>query len=504
MDLNTPTSLTQPSHHQPEQVWLRQHYLGLIFITLSFLLGLLFAWQIFPVRIKDTYPVDLRPDYRAQYILLSAEDFQRSGDKTLLSQRLRSFPEKKLPAYFEEAEVWTKQNVHDTTEQNSDQQILQATLAFITGNTAEPLVPTSTGKKTTANPPRHLRTYFLWVILSVIGLGLFLALTAYIAQFLERRSPTFRYLLGSKPRPAASAEADSALVAQAETTATEIDTADVPGAPGLVSISIPAHLAARPPKGSQSLKTAEQAEPTEPDSGTRQEVPPAEPIAAEAGTLKTEAIMPPAEPITEEATIAANVETPHPAEPPAEKKQLSPPTSGVVPLLSDLPPVAKLPADTTLGHALQQKVALRSFTQTFVHKEKETDTFTIRDKSGDYLGEFTLVGEGYVSSNNSTEVDEATAVSVELFDKGNVHSQFVYLVAPNAKQDFQPPEAHHIIRELSQHDTFSLESQALQADVTVEDVQYLKRKDAPERYVLATCTINVTIYQKRRLGKAEA
>jgi hypothetical protein len=64
-----------------------------IFLALAagFGLGLLYAWVIDPVQFVDLTPDTLRADYRADYILMVAEAYQKERDADLAARRLAIF-----------------------------------------------------------------------------------------------------------------------------------------------------------------------------------------------------------------------------------------------------------------------------------------------------------------------------------------------------------------------------------------------------------------------------
>ncbi len=60
-------------------------------IALGIALGLLYGWVINPVQFVDTTPASLRPDYRADYVLMVAESFHADQNSELAAQRLAIF-----------------------------------------------------------------------------------------------------------------------------------------------------------------------------------------------------------------------------------------------------------------------------------------------------------------------------------------------------------------------------------------------------------------------------
>ena len=61
-------------------------YIMALAIGVSF--GLLYGWVIDPVQFVDTTPDTLRADYRADYVLMTAEIYRSDGNISLAAQRL--------------------------------------------------------------------------------------------------------------------------------------------------------------------------------------------------------------------------------------------------------------------------------------------------------------------------------------------------------------------------------------------------------------------------------
>jgi len=60
----------------------------LLALILGISLGLIYGWVISPVQYVDTTPDTLRADYRADYVLMVAEAYQREQDGDLAVRRL--------------------------------------------------------------------------------------------------------------------------------------------------------------------------------------------------------------------------------------------------------------------------------------------------------------------------------------------------------------------------------------------------------------------------------
>ena len=60
----------------------------LLGLLLGIALGLVYGWVVDPVDYVDTTPDSLRPDYRADYVLMAAEAYQKEQDPDLAARRL--------------------------------------------------------------------------------------------------------------------------------------------------------------------------------------------------------------------------------------------------------------------------------------------------------------------------------------------------------------------------------------------------------------------------------
>jgi hypothetical protein len=60
----------------------------LLALTFGISLGLLYGWVIDPIEYVDTTPDTLRPDFKADYVLMTAESFHADQDVELAARRL--------------------------------------------------------------------------------------------------------------------------------------------------------------------------------------------------------------------------------------------------------------------------------------------------------------------------------------------------------------------------------------------------------------------------------
>jgi hypothetical protein len=59
-----------------------------IVLAIGFGIGLLYGWVIDPVEYVDTLPESLRDDYKTDYVLMVAEEYQSTRDLATARQRL--------------------------------------------------------------------------------------------------------------------------------------------------------------------------------------------------------------------------------------------------------------------------------------------------------------------------------------------------------------------------------------------------------------------------------
>ncbi len=72
----------------------RTFWIGL---GVGLLVGLFFAWIVWPVQYVNAYPSDLEENARLDYLLLVSREYQRTGDLEALGRRLSTFDKDTLP-----------------------------------------------------------------------------------------------------------------------------------------------------------------------------------------------------------------------------------------------------------------------------------------------------------------------------------------------------------------------------------------------------------------------
>lgn len=63
-------------------------FLFLLALALGLAAGLSYGWRVSPVQYVDTTPDTLRPDFRADYVLMVAETYQREQNPRSAARRL--------------------------------------------------------------------------------------------------------------------------------------------------------------------------------------------------------------------------------------------------------------------------------------------------------------------------------------------------------------------------------------------------------------------------------
>ena len=63
-------------------------FLFFLSVAIGIAAGLYFGWVMIPVRYVDTTPDTLRVDYKTDYVLMTAEVYQKDGDLAAAARRL--------------------------------------------------------------------------------------------------------------------------------------------------------------------------------------------------------------------------------------------------------------------------------------------------------------------------------------------------------------------------------------------------------------------------------
>jgi hypothetical protein len=89
----------------------RSHW---VFILLALILGaglgLAYGWYVDPVDFFDLTPDTLRPDYKADYVLMTAEAYSAEQDPGLAARRLAIFGTKSPSAIAAEGLTYARDN----------------------------------------------------------------------------------------------------------------------------------------------------------------------------------------------------------------------------------------------------------------------------------------------------------------------------------------------------------------------------------------------------------
>ena len=105
-----------------------------IFIILALLagigIGVAYGWYVDPVDYFDTTPDTLRADYKADYVLMTAEAYQSERDPGLAARRLAIFGTKSSSAIAEEGLTYARSNGFSDAEIAIMQELVTALQAW--------------------------------------------------------------------------------------------------------------------------------------------------------------------------------------------------------------------------------------------------------------------------------------------------------------------------------------------------------------------------------------
>jgi hypothetical protein len=105
-----------------------------IFTVLAFLagisIGIAYGWHVDPVDYFDTTPDTLRPDYQADYVLMTAEAYQVEQDPGLAARRLAIFGTKSPSAIAAEGLAYARANRFSDAEVALIQELVTALQAW--------------------------------------------------------------------------------------------------------------------------------------------------------------------------------------------------------------------------------------------------------------------------------------------------------------------------------------------------------------------------------------
>ena len=111
-------------------------FLFILGVTLGFIFGLYYAWDISPVDPKDAKPSDLEPQFQAEIQTLIALAYANTGNRSRAIRRLESFPDSNSA---EDLRALAQQNL---AEGRSEEDVLA--VAQLAAALSNPTRPTST------------------------------------------------------------------------------------------------------------------------------------------------------------------------------------------------------------------------------------------------------------------------------------------------------------------------------------------------------------------------
>jgi len=105
-----------------------------IFILLALILGagigLAYGWYVDPVDFFDLTPDTLRPDYKADYVLMAAEAYKAEQDSGLAARRLAIFGTKSPSAIAADGLAYARANGFSDADVTLMQELVTALQAW--------------------------------------------------------------------------------------------------------------------------------------------------------------------------------------------------------------------------------------------------------------------------------------------------------------------------------------------------------------------------------------
>lgn len=93
-------------------------------------IGLAYGWTIDPVDYSNLSPDTLRPDYKADYVLMTAEAYHTEQDPGLAARRLAIFGTKSPPTIAAEGLRYARENGFDDSDIALMQELVTALQAW--------------------------------------------------------------------------------------------------------------------------------------------------------------------------------------------------------------------------------------------------------------------------------------------------------------------------------------------------------------------------------------
>jgi hypothetical protein len=87
-----------------------------IVLVIGFGVGLLYGWVIDPVEYVDTLPESMREDYKTDYVLMVAEEYQSTRDIAIARERLFFLGDSSPDNITEGAMIFAVQNGYTPTD----------------------------------------------------------------------------------------------------------------------------------------------------------------------------------------------------------------------------------------------------------------------------------------------------------------------------------------------------------------------------------------------------
>ena len=102
----------------------------LVLLVAGIALGLAYGWYVDPVEYFDLTPDTLRADYKADYVLMTAEAYRADQDPGLAARRLAVFGAKSPSAIAADSLAYARQNGFPETDIALIQELVTALQAW--------------------------------------------------------------------------------------------------------------------------------------------------------------------------------------------------------------------------------------------------------------------------------------------------------------------------------------------------------------------------------------
>jgi hypothetical protein len=425
-------------------------------LALGTALGLVLAWQVWPVRWYNTDPADLRVEHQKEYVITAADSLAISGDAKLARHRLDRLVD-------QDTSLAQVANLVERVAQEQERDGDQASAVRIRQLAELAELPSAS----TAAFDAPLRN--VGEILARLGLVVFVVLAVLgalaIAMYVVRRGARNGH--GAEPSAPTPIEASSGASRPAWGTHTAREQA------GDWAYAEPAPSRPRPaPTSTLAPRLYTETQHVPPRAEPRETIVEAEELtAADEAELDDELW----EPVNAEPSPGAT-QAADEAEPP-EPRAAQP--SGLSRRRPAKEPEPMVTAQPHLG-------ALGTFEAEYSYGQDDFDcSFSIESADGNFYGECGIGIAGVLSADGAQKVD---AFELWLFDKGDIRTVAKILVSPYVEQDDALMASLSAKGELvpaQEGLVVELETLSLRVTATLAHCQFAEDAGRPEAYFTA-------------------